>query len=92
MALGRPPKTIRPVLKHISLPEDLVANVELALFSQALGRVPLGAWQQLLEGLLREWLARIGPAHNVKAPAGEVHHLPFEILSSLPMPDKEPSK
>jgi hypothetical protein len=56
MTIGRPPKTIRPVLKHLSFPEDFVAEVELRLYSPALGRVPVGAWQQLVMSLARPWL------------------------------------
>ncbi len=58
MPRGKPPKVIRPVLKNISLPEDLVARVELELYSELEGRVPHGAWARLVERLLREHLDR----------------------------------
>jgi len=58
--MPRPRKAIRPVEKNISLPEDLVAQVDLELFSEVEGKVPFGAWQRLLERLSRGHLARRG--------------------------------
>ena len=51
--MARPKKAIRPVEKNVSLPEDLVARVELELYSELEGKVPFGAWQRYLEGLIR---------------------------------------
>lgn len=51
--MARPRKAIRPVEKTISLPEDLVAKVELELYSDVEGKVPFGAWQRYLERLIR---------------------------------------
>lgn len=51
--MARPKKAIRPVEKNVSLPEDLVARVELELYSELEGKVPFGAWQKYLEGLIR---------------------------------------
>ena len=56
--MARPRKAIRPVEKNISLPEDLVARVDLELFSELEGKVPFGAWQRYLERLIREDLAK----------------------------------
>jgi hypothetical protein len=56
MPAGRPKKAIRPVKKTLTLPEDLVAQVELRLFSDLEGRVPTGAWQSLVIELLGQWL------------------------------------
>ena len=47
-----------PVEKNISLPEDLVARVDLELFSELEGKVPFGAWQRYVEGLIRADLER----------------------------------
>ena len=55
--MGRPRKAVRPIEKTISLPEDLVASVDLELFSQLEGKVPFGAWQRYLERLIRADLA-----------------------------------
>lgn len=41
---------------NTSLPEALLAQVDLLLFSEVEGRVPYGAYGKLLEGLLRRWL------------------------------------
>lgn len=55
--MARPRKTLRPVSKNIHLPEDVVAAVELQLWSDLEARVPHGAWSRLLERLLRKHLA-----------------------------------
>lgn len=56
--MPRPRKAIRPVEKNISLPEDIVARVDLELFSEVEGKVPFGAWQRYVEALIRADLAR----------------------------------
>jgi hypothetical protein len=63
----RPKKAVPPVSKNIMLPVDIVARVEIQLYSMAEERVPFGAWQNLLVGLLLEWLRereQIGPAND----------------------------
>lgn len=50
--MARPRKTDRPVEKNISLPQSLVARVELELFSELEGRVPFGAWQKYVVRLI----------------------------------------
>lgn len=55
--MPRPPKAIRPVEKSVSLPQDLVLQVDLILFSPLEGKVPFAAWQRYLEGLIRRDLA-----------------------------------
>lgn len=56
--MARPRKAIRSVEKNISLPEDLVAKVDLELWSELEGKVPFGAWQRYVERLIREDLAK----------------------------------
>jgi hypothetical protein len=56
--MGRPKKTIRPVEKRVSLPETLVAAVELQLWSELEGKVPFGAWQEYLVRLIQADLAK----------------------------------
>lgn len=56
--MARPRKAIRPVEKTISFPEDIVLRVELELFSEVEGKVPFGAWQRYLVGLITEDLNR----------------------------------
>ena len=56
--MPRPRKAIRPVEKNISLPEDIVARVDLELFSEVEGKVPFGAWQRYVEALIRADLSR----------------------------------
>lgn len=56
--MPRPPKAIKSIAKEISLPPDIVARVDLQLYSELEGRVPHGAWQKLLTQLLTQWLDR----------------------------------
>ena len=53
--MPRPKKVDRPVEKTISLPASLVAKVDLELFSELEGKVPFGAWQQFLVGLIERY-------------------------------------
>lgn len=58
--MPRPAKAIRPVSKHLSLREDLVAQVELMLYSEVEDRVPQGAFAEYIEGLIvRDLLERM---------------------------------
>ena len=56
--MPRPLKTDRPVEKNISLPTSIVARVELELFSELEGKVPFGAWQKFLVGLIEDHFSR----------------------------------
>ena len=60
--MARPKKAIRPVEKNLSLPGDMVAQVELFLFSEIEGKVPFGAWSKYLQELVREDLRKKGVA------------------------------
>lgn len=55
---GKPAKVIRPVEKKISIPEDVVAQIDVLMWSELEGKVPFGAWSRLVTELLREHLAR----------------------------------
>lgn len=61
MTRGKPPKTIRPVRKNLCLPEDVVARIDLELYSELEQKVPFGAWQKLMERLLRQHLEAVNP-------------------------------
>lgn len=56
--MPRPLKTDRPIEKNISLPTSLVARVDLELFSDLEGKVPFGAWQKFLVGLIEAHFTR----------------------------------
>jgi hypothetical protein len=56
--LPRPLKTLRTINKNIALPEDLVARLELELYSEVEGRIPFGAQQEFFTTLLREHFAK----------------------------------
>lgn len=53
--MPRPRKTVRTVFKHIGIPEDLAAKMEIHLFSTVEGKIPLGAQQEFITGLLRDY-------------------------------------
>lgn len=53
--MARPKKTIRTVFQNIGLPEDLVAKVELELYSEVEGRIPFGAKQEFYTKLVRDY-------------------------------------
>lgn len=56
--MGRAKKTDRPIEKNISLPQSIVVRVELELFSALEGKVPFGAWQRYIVGLIQADLVR----------------------------------
>ena len=53
--MARPKKTIRTVYQNIALPEDLVAKVELELYSDLEEKVPFGAKAEFFTKLLRDY-------------------------------------
>jgi hypothetical protein len=55
--MPRPKRSVRPVEKSISLPEDLTTRIDLILFSELEGKVPHGAWARFVEGLIRKHLS-----------------------------------
>ncbi len=68
--MPRPKKAIRPISIHLKLPEDLVAQIELELFSELVGGAPQGAKQAFFERLVREHFE--GKRLNVAAAAAVV--------------------
>ena len=52
--MGRPRKTIRSIEKNISIPENLVIQVDLRLFSDLEGKVPHGGWSRYIQKLIRK--------------------------------------
>jgi len=50
--MAKPRLTIRPIEKTISIPETLVAQVDIHLYSQLEGRVPHGAWSRYIKRLI----------------------------------------
>lgn len=56
--MPRPKNAIPVIEKTISLPEDLVAAVDLELFSEVEGKVPFGAWKGFLSRLVKEYFQR----------------------------------
>lgn len=58
--MARPKLAVRSVEKNISIPEDLVAAVELELFSEVEGKVPFGAWKGFITRVIRQYVDGIG--------------------------------
>jgi hypothetical protein len=56
--MGRPKKVNPTISKNIALPEDLVARIELELYSELEGKIPFAAQQQFFERVLREHFAQ----------------------------------
>lgn len=53
--MARPAKIVRPTKLHLAIPEDLRARMDLHLYSQVEQRIPVGAYQDFLCGLAREF-------------------------------------
>lgn len=64
--MPRPRKVIRPAHMHLKLPEDLVARLELELYSETEGRVPQGAKQDFFVGLMRKHFRELDEGRAAK--------------------------
>lgn len=53
--MAKPKKVIRSIQKNIAIPEDLVAYMDLHLYSDLEGRVPFGAYSTFVSQLIREF-------------------------------------
>lgn len=67
--MSRPKNTIRPASKNLQLPSDLVAKVDMALWSDLEGRVPHGAWAKLVTSLLNDYLNTVRMIENLEKKA-----------------------
>lgn len=65
--MGRPKKTIPSVRFGCCLPEDLDARLSQHLFSDIEERVPHGAKSTFVEGLIREFFAKLDGEVNAIA-------------------------
>ena len=86
--MPRPRKTLRPISKNIHLPEDIVLQTELFLYSEIEGKVPYGAWQGLIEKLLREHFERVAQRAKFAYLAQEIVSLEGDWESSHMCTDK----
>jgi hypothetical protein len=55
--MPRPKRTIPAKSRNVRIPEDLDAQVQLLLMNPRTGSVKYGKWSQLIEALLRRWVA-----------------------------------
>ena len=63
------PKSIDPgVQKNVAIPQSVLTQVDVFLYSSHEGRVPHGAYSRLITLLLRDWLAKL-PNLTEPAPA-----------------------
>lgn len=53
--MSRPRRVIRPTSLEVSIPETIRGRLDLFLFSEVEGRVPLGAYSRLVTRLLSEF-------------------------------------
>lgn len=56
--MGRPKHIIPHVRREMSLPADLLAKVDILLYSELEGKVPQGRFAELVANLLKAWLER----------------------------------
>ena len=57
--MARPKPTIPQIKKTLHLPQDVVARLELELFSDLEGKIPHGAQSELITQLLRNYFAAL---------------------------------
>ena len=62
--MGRPKKLKPSIEKTICLDADLVAKVDLILFSELEGKVPFGAWQRFVTLAINNQLGNKGGKAN----------------------------
>jgi hypothetical protein len=55
--MPKPRKAVRPIEKTINLPETLVVQVDLILWSELEQRVPHGAWARYVQNLIEADIA-----------------------------------
>ena len=82
--MPRPKKTDRPVEKNISLPTSIVARCELEMYSELERKLPFGAWQKFLTGLINEHFARVDRRTQfaLNEQKGVFLHLAIETLKA----------
>lgn len=57
--MARPKNTLRTIQVNFAIPEDLVAKMELHLFSEVEAKIPHGARSTLVARLLREYFRKL---------------------------------
>jgi len=62
--MPRPRKIDPPRQIKISIPSSLAGEIELRLFSDLQGRVPLGEWSKFFETLARQAIAQQGATNG----------------------------
>lgn len=62
--MARPKKVTRTIYKNIGLPEDLVARIELHLFSDLEGKIPFGAQQEFFAALAWKFFEELDAAQR----------------------------
>jgi hypothetical protein len=70
--MPRPKRTIRTVVLKAALSEDLAARVQLHLFSEVEGKIPLGAYQLFFTELVSRFFE---VQDNEQSDKGQLHVL-----------------
>ena len=58
--MARPKKVIRTQYLHVGIREDVMARVNVELYSEVEGRIPQGAYQAVVTQLFIDWLSLRG--------------------------------
>lgn len=67
--MARPKSNSPKISKHIALSVENVSRMELELWSEAEGRVPVGAQGALIDRLLTEYFQRVDAAQRTTGAA-----------------------
>lgn len=65
--MARQPHIIRPYHLHMTIPEDLYAEIALHLWSDVEGRIPYGTLGKLINSLLRDYLTKLKDIRNAQS-------------------------
>lgn len=74
--MARPKQTTPSTFRNISLPQPLAEKLDLELYSELEGRIPLGAYKHFFTALLEKYFAE-----KAKTPAN-----PFEAAAQHQRP------
>lgn len=58
--MARPPRVDRPVRVEVQLPQSVHSKLQIELYSEVEGRVPHGAFSNLMKELVSAWLRTRG--------------------------------
>jgi len=77
---GRPVRAVPRIRRDLRLREDLVAQIDLLLLDPTSKRIAYGAWSDLVETLMTEWLTK-----QIQGASGAKPLLPHKAVIALNM-------